>query len=62
MYHVGEAVTVLYLPGEGRAAIDRGVWNWLPSLILYLIGGGAFAGGLAGLRSRSDEVPLTAQS
>lgn len=63
MYHVGEAVTVLYLPGEtGRAVIDRGVWNWLPSVILYLIGGGAFAGGLAGLRSRSDEVPLTAQS
>jgi len=63
VYHVGEAVTVLYLPGEaGRAVIDRGVWNWLPSVILYLIGGGAFAGGLAGLRSRSEEVPLTAQS
>ena len=63
MYHVGEAVTVLYLPGEaGRAVIDRGVWNWLPSVILYALGGAVFAGGLAGLRSRSEEVPLTAQS
>jgi hypothetical protein len=63
MYHVGEAVTVLYLPGEtGRAVIDRGVWNWLPSVILYVLGGAVFAGGLAGLRSRSEEVPLTAQS
>ena len=63
MYHVGEAVIVLYLPGEtGRAAIDRGLWNWLPSVILYVLGGAVFAGGLAGLRSRSAEVPLAAQS
>ena len=63
MYRIGEAVTVLYLPGEaGRAVIDRGVWNWLPSVILYVLGGAVFAGGLAGLRSRSEEVPLTAQS
>jgi hypothetical protein len=54
MYHVGEAVTVLYLPGEpGRAVIDRGLWNWLPSAILYILGGAIFAGGLAAMKSRS---------
>ncbi len=62
-YRVGDAVTVLYAPGEqGRALIDRGVWNWLPSGILYLLGGAVFAAGLAALRSRGAEVPLAAQS
>lgn len=60
-HHVGDAVTVLYLPGEeGRAVIDRGLWNWLPSIILFVLGGAVFAGGLAALRNRSTEVPLTA--
>jgi hypothetical protein len=59
MYHGGEAVTVLYLPGEaGHAIIDRGLWNWLPSVILYALGGAVFAGGLAALRNRSTEAPL----
>lgn len=59
MYRVGEAVTVLYLPGEpGRAVIDRGPWNWLPSAILYILGGAIFAGGLAAMKSRSAELPV----
>jgi hypothetical protein len=63
MYRVGQAVTVLYAPGdEARAVLDRGLWNWLPSVILYVLGAAVFAGGLAALRSRSAEVPLAAQS
>jgi hypothetical protein len=31
-------------------------------VILYVLGGAVFAGGLAALRSRSAEVPLAAQS
>jgi Protein of unknown function (DUF3592) len=39
MYHVGEAVTVLYPPGAGSGAIiDRGIWNWLPAALIYLFG------------------------
>jgi hypothetical protein len=40
LYHVGEAVTVLYerdAPTH-KAMIDRGLWNWLPSLLLGLFG------------------------
>ena len=63
MYRAGQGVTVLYAPGEEAwAVVDRGLWNWLPSVILYLLGGAVFAGGLAGLRSRGAEVPLAAQS
>jgi len=63
MYRAGQGVTVLYAPGEEAwAVVDRGLWNWLPSVILYLLGGAVFAGGLAGLRSRGVEVPLAAQS
>ena len=39
MYHISDSVIVLYSPAEsGSAIIDRGVWNWLPSTILYLLG------------------------
>jgi Protein of unknown function (DUF3592) len=39
MYHVNESVTVLYSPYEpGNAIIDRGIWNWLPSVLLYALG------------------------
>jgi hypothetical protein len=39
MYRINDSVTVLYSPAEsGSAIIDRGVWNWLPSAILYLLG------------------------
>jgi hypothetical protein len=63
MYRVGQAVTVLYAPGdEARAVVDRGLWNWLPSVILYVLGGAVSAGGFAALRSRSAGVPLAAQS
>jgi len=63
MYRAGQGVTVLYAPGEEAwAVVDRGLWNWLPSVILYLLGGAVFAGVLAGLRSRGVEVPLAAQS
>ena len=60
-HQVGDAVTVLYLPGDAqRALIDRGLWNWLPSVMLYVLGGAVFAGGLAALRNRGTDVPLTA--
>lgn len=39
MYHVNESVTVLYSTAEpANAIIDRGMWNWLPSAILYAVG------------------------
>jgi len=54
LYRVGEAITVLYLPQvSGSAIIDRGPWNWLPSVILYLLGAGLSALALALLRGRS---------
>ena len=38
-FHVGDAVTVLYLAGEPRSAtIDRGWVNWLPSGLTFLFG------------------------
>jgi hypothetical protein len=63
-YRVGDAVTVLYAPEQtDRAIIDRGMWNWLPSGILYLLGGAFFAGGLTALRNRGAEAqPLAAQN
>ena len=57
MYHVNESVTVLYSASEpGNAIIDRGVWNWLPSAILYALGVllGLVSIGL--LRRKSTEV------
>lgn len=38
-YHVGEVVPVLYLPDSPqRAIIDRGLWNALPSIAVFLLG------------------------
>ncbi|MGN6452149.1 MAG: DUF3592 domain-containing protein [Steroidobacteraceae bacterium] len=63
LYHVGEAVTVLYLPSApGRAIIDRGPWNWLPSLILFVLGGATSLGALAARRARGDEPAFATQS
>lgn len=54
LYHVGEAVVVLYQPGDPpRAIIDRGVWNWLPAAVLYLLGGVLAAGGVATWRGQT---------
>lgn len=61
LYHPGQSVTVLYLPADaGRAVIDRGVWNWLPSVLLYVLGGALLAAGLAALKTRggADADPL----
>jgi hypothetical protein len=56
LYHVGEPVRVLYPPGEpSRAVIDRGVWNWAPSAILYLLGGALVSAGLAAWRRRGAD-------
>jgi len=39
LYRVGASVTVLYRAGEAKTAIiDRGLWNWLPSLLLFVLG------------------------
>lgn len=57
LYRVGEAITVLYLPEETASAIiDRGLWNWLPPVILYLLGAGLSALALALLRGRSEAL------
>jgi hypothetical protein len=39
-YHVGQSVTVLYLPGDpgGTATIDRHAWNWLAPVGVLVIG------------------------
>lgn len=38
-YRIGETVDVLYDPANpGRSFIDRGAWNWLPSLALLTAG------------------------
>jgi len=56
LYHVGEPVCVLYPPGEpGRAVIDRGVWNWAPSAILYVLGAALVSAGLAAWRRRGAD-------
>jgi len=61
LYGVGEAITVLYLPQvSGSAIIDRGLWNWLPSVILYLLGAGLSALALALLRGRSEALAAAA--
>jgi hypothetical protein len=65
MYHVNDPVTVLYSPSEpGNAIIDRGMWNWLPSAILFALGVLLSVGGIGVLRRRStgsaDETTLTA--
>jgi Protein of unknown function (DUF3592) len=64
MYHVGDSVTVLYSPAAlGNAIIDRGLWNWLPSGILYLLGVLLSAAGI-GLLSRraSGSTAITHES
>lgn len=53
-HHVGDRVTVLYQPGDPpRAIIDRGVWNWLPEVVLYLLGSAFVAAGFAAWRGQS---------
>jgi len=38
-YHPGDQVTVLYLPNAPAGAIiDHGMWNWLPSVAVFLFG------------------------
>jgi hypothetical protein len=63
LYRSGEAITVLYLPAEsGSAIIDRGLWNWLPSLLLYLFGAGLIALSLGLLRSPRAAEPVLGTS
>ena len=57
MYHVNESVTVLYSPTEsGNAIIDRGIWNWLPSALLYLLGVVLSVVSIALLKRRGTEA------
>ncbi len=59
LYRVGQAVTVLYSPDQpARAVIDRGIWNWLPSALLYLFGAAVLAAGLCAWRGRGGDDPL----
>jgi len=38
-YHPGDQVTVLYMAdAPARAIIDHGIWNWLPSVAVFLFG------------------------
>ena len=58
MYHVNESVTVLYSASEpGNAIIDRGVWNWLPSAILYALAVLLSLVSIGLLRRKGTEVP-----
>ena len=61
LYRRGDAVTVLYLPEKrGSAIIDRGAWNWLPSLVLYLFGALLTAVGVSGWRAPRPDPTQTA--
>ncbi|HYM27966.1 MAG TPA: DUF3592 domain-containing protein, partial [Steroidobacteraceae bacterium] len=61
LYRRGEAVTVLYRPDQsGSAIIDRGLWNWLPSLLLYLFGAVLTAVAVTALRAPRPEPSQTA--
>lgn len=54
-FHPGEAVTVLYSPGDlGHAVIDRGIMNWLPPVAILLFGTLLFIAGIRSLRTRTD--------
>ncbi len=61
LYRRGDAVTVLYLAERGGSAIiDRGLWNWLPALLLYLFGAGLAAVAVSVLRAPRPEPAQTA--
>jgi len=61
LYRRGDAVTVLYRPEKsGSAIVDRGPWNWLPALLLYLFGAGLAAVGVSVLRAPRPEPTQTA--
>lgn len=57
MYDINDSVTVLYSPAEsGNAMIDRGLWNWLPSALLYLLGVSLSLVSIGLLRRRNADV------
>jgi hypothetical protein len=58
-FRVGEAVTVLYRPDlPGSAIIDRGIWNWLGAVALYVLGGVFTLLGVAAMRTpRAAALP-----
>jgi Protein of unknown function (DUF3592) len=63
LYRTGERITVLYLPSEsGSAIIDRGLWNWLPPVLLYLLGAALIALSLALLRAPRAGEPVLGTS
>lgn len=38
-YRIGDMVTVLYDPANpGKVFIDLGAWNWLPSIVILIVG------------------------
>ena len=53
-HHVGETVPVLYTQDSSSVSpiIDRGVWNWLPSVLLALFGAVMVFGGLRMITAR----------
>jgi len=57
LYRVGDRVEVIYLNGAGAtAAIDRGVWTWLPPLMFAGIGVVCAIGGLSMLLQPSPPM------
>ena len=54
---VGEAVTVLYRMESPRdtAVIDRGVWNWLPPVLLAAFAGFLLFAGMRFLKAAADD-------
>jgi hypothetical protein len=57
-YHTHDAVTVLYAPNSPQrtAIVDRGLWNWIPTVALCLFG---VILAVAGMQLRRNSTPTT---
>jgi len=57
-FSTGDKVKIFYLPEDpARAEIDRGIWNWLVSLLIAAFGGALLASGAYGLATRRRDAP-----
>jgi hypothetical protein len=57
-YHTHDAVAVLYAPNslQRTAIVDRGLWNWIPTVALCLFG---VILAVAGMQLRRNSTPTT---
>jgi hypothetical protein len=58
-HKAGDTVTVMYLAGDAQksAAVDRGIWNWLPPAAVGAFGLIFLAAGVSGWRRSSQSTP-----